>query len=60
MIFKQYQTEKQRRPTPKDPRHRRNGFYKHTLGSRDHYTAARFTCTGSCLLVIRAFACATP
>ena len=27
----QYQTEKQRRPTPKDPRHRRNGFYKHTL-----------------------------
>jgi hypothetical protein len=33
MIFKQYQTEKQRRPTPKDPRHRRNEFYKHTLKS---------------------------
>jgi hypothetical protein len=34
MPFKQYQTEEQRRPAPKAPRHRRDGICKHTLVSR--------------------------
>ena len=31
VLLEQYQTQGQRWPTPKAPRHLRNGFYKHTL-----------------------------